>query len=137
MKLNDLIPMLSASDVEKSLDFYRDILGFELDTPESKFEEDGTLLWCSIRSGDVRMMLTACHTYDADNEDRRVGRGSIVFYYYPDDVMALWQSLKDKGYDVGETRVTFYQNKEFQMQDPVGHTLWFGQHTDKLATDCE
>lgn len=137
MAMTNLIPMLCVSDVRKSLDFYRDTLGFELESPESKFEHDGVLCWCSIRSGQTQLMLTSGHALDNDNEQKRIGRGSAMFYFYPDDLMALFEALKTKGYEVSETRVTFYRMKEFELRDPDGYTLWFGQPTDEPATDCD
>ena len=58
----------------------------------------------------------------------------MSFYFYPDNVVALHESLKSRGYTVSDLRVTFYQMKEFEMEDPDGYQLWFGQETDESPT---
>ncbi len=59
------------------------------------------------------------------------------FYFYLDDVVALWESIKAQGYAVSDLRVAFYGMKEFDMSDPSGHVLWFGQETDEDRTVLE
>ena len=42
-----------------------------------------------------------------------------------------------KGFGVSDMRVAFYGMKEFDMVDPSGHVLWFGQETDEDRTVLE
>ena len=134
MRLRDLVPMLSVSDMSKSIAFYKDALGFEV--IDKYVDEAGKMWWCMMRSSDVELMLTLCGE-EIDSPAHRKARGTIIFYFYPDDVMSLYESAKTKGYAVGQTRVTFYNMKEFELTDPDGHTLWFGQPTDEPPTHCE
>jgi len=133
MRLRDLIPMLSVSDIHKSIGFYKDALGFEV--IDNYIDDAGKLWWCMMRSGDVELMLTLCGENNESAEYRR-GRASTIFYFYPDDVISLYNSVKAKGYPVGQTRVTIYKMKEFELVDPDGHSLWFGQPTSESSTPC-
>ena len=47
------------------------------------------------------------------------------------DVEAVHASVVAAGHDTGELHVTFYGMKEFEMLDPDGHVLVFGQATDE------
>ncbi len=53
--LTSLTPMLGVTDVNKSLEFYADALGFQ---ETGRFEHDGTLSWAHIVSGKTELMLT-------------------------------------------------------------------------------
>ena len=135
--MNQLIPMLCAADVAKSLQWYRDALGFEIDTPESKHEESGRLVWCMMRRGEVRLMLTTGSAMASDNAERRRGRNQTTLYCYPDDVMPIYESLKSKGYEVTHPLVTFYGMKEIVLQDPDGYRVCLGSPTDEPANKGE
>ena len=134
MRLGKLIPMLSVSDITKSVAFYKDALGFELIS--TYIPEPGKMWWCMMRSGDVELMLTLCEDVD-ESAEYRCGKAATVFYFYPDDVLSLYESVKGNGYSVGQSRVTIYNMKEFELTDPDGHTLWFGQPTHEPPTPCE
>ncbi len=130
MALKDLIPMLGVEDVEKSITFYKDALGFE------KFQDvefKGKVAWAIARSADTMLMFT-CQPGGAATVADREARKKLYFYFYPDDVVALHAELKEKGYAVTDLRVTFYKMKEFELEDPDGYQLWFGQDSDEPPT---
>jgi catechol 2,3-dioxygenase-like lactoylglutathione lyase family enzyme len=135
MTLTRLVPMLHVSDVERSLGFYRDHLGFTLVSPESALREYG---WAHIRRDGVDLMLAGGLE---GGPIRRPGATTsdwpVMFYFYPDDVESLHRALGSRGVDVGELCVTFYRMKEFSLLDPDGHMLTFGQETDEPPTPEE
>ncbi len=57
-----------------------------------------------------------------------------VYYFYPEDVVALRDSIIAKNEEVSELQVRFYGMKEFEMLDPDGHMLLFGQDTGEAPT---
>jgi uncharacterized glyoxalase superfamily protein PhnB len=122
--------MLICDDVPASIAFYTDVLGFEV---TGRMEDVGKTGWASLRHGSVQIMLASPHH---EPEPVKVdGRyPQSVYYFYPEDVVALRDSIAAKGYDVGALRVTFYGMKEFDMLDPSGHYLLFGQDTDEEMT---
>ena len=65
----------------------------------------------------------------------RIGRGATTFYFYPDDVMPLYDSLKAAGIEVSDPFVTFYGMKEIVIHDPDGYCLCFGLPTDEPASE--
>jgi uncharacterized glyoxalase superfamily protein PhnB len=50
------------------------------------------------------------------------------------NVVDLHAEAKRKDFQVIDLRVTFYGMKEFEVRDPDGHILWFGQGTDEPPT---
>ena len=135
MALTRLVPMLHVVDVDRSLAFYRDRLGFTLLSPESAVKEWG---WAHIRRDGVSLMLAGGLTGGPIREKGDTGSDwPVMFYFYPDDVVALHGVLKARGVEVGDLCVTFYRMKEFSCLDPDGHMLTFGQETDEPPTPDE
>jgi uncharacterized glyoxalase superfamily protein PhnB len=125
--------MLGVADVQRSLDFYGRAFGFE---ERSRFEHGGTLVWARARRDLVDLMFTKVGGPGYE-ESARVGRATTYFYFYPDDVVDLHATLKSKGFAVSDLRVTVYEMKEFELEDPDGYQLWFGQATNDPPTECE
>jgi len=122
MKLATLIPMLSVSDLKRTMLFYGEQLGFDIlnsfGEPEPR--------WCMLGRDSVRIMFNQPPQEELDTIPRRA-KDFQVFYFYPDDVAALHAAWKNAGLPVGELRVTDYHMKEFELRDPDGYWLWFGQ----------
>jgi len=49
-------------------------------------------------------------------------------------VAVLHASLKARGYEPSDLRVTFYDMKEFELEGPDGGRLWFGRQTAETPT---
>ncbi|MBN8920380.1 MAG: VOC family protein [Rhizobiales bacterium] len=130
-RLGALIPMLSVVDLQATRAFYCDRLGFR--TLSAFGEPDPR--WCMLERDAVRLMFNQPPPPTAD-EPPRTGDFQI-FYFYPDDVGALHAAWRSAGLNVGALRVTRYGMKEFELRDPDGYWLWFGQNTDEPPTVTE
>ena len=133
MKLFKLTPMLNISDIEASLDFYRRALDFEVVSPLDLVKE---WRWATIRSGDIELMLSETESPPelAKNIDpQHTTSWPTIFYFYPDNVVALHQRVADAGFNPGPVEVTCYGMREFSVQDPDGHCLSFGEDADAPA----
>ena len=131
--MKDLIPMLICDDVQASIVFYTEVLGFQI---VSRMDDVGRSGWASVRCGEAQLMLAS-----PDQEKAPVkveGRyPQQILYFYPEDVVALREQVIRQGSAASELRVTFYGMKEFDVLDPSGHVLWFGQETDEPQTVTE
>jgi uncharacterized glyoxalase superfamily protein PhnB len=135
MTLARLTPMLHVADVERSLAFYRDNLGFTLMSPESALRDFG---WAHIRRDGVDLMLAGGLEGSPLRQPGAISADwPVMFYFYPDDVESLHRALGSRGVEVGKLCVTFYRMKEFSCLDPDGHMLTFGQETDEPPTPDE
>ena len=115
MKTQSLVPMLSVSDVERSIAFYRH-LGFEVG---NSFACEGEIKpsWAWLRSGAAGLMLSATSKPTA-------GQNTILFYVYTEDVTAARLSLIQAGLNPGEITTPFYAPRgEFELVDPDGYIV--------------
>ena len=131
MTLKNLVPMLNISNISNSLEFYKQALNFKVVSPEDLVEE---WRWATIRSGDTELMLA--ETGSAPSLKRAIDphtdtSWAVIYYFYPDDVEALYNHVIEKGYQPTALEVTIYGMKEFSLQDPDGHVLSFGQDKDE------
>lgn len=127
MKFNTLIPELTVSDINKSKDFYINVLQFEVEyeRPENNFvfiSREGNQLMLKQDNGHWR---TGDLVYP-------YGRG-VIIEMTVSDVSSLYQRVLQSGITpFRELRENHYRNgdevivqKEFLIQDPDGYLLRF------------
>ena len=130
MKFNKLIPELSITNLENSLNFYK-TLGFkiEYERPENKF--------AFLSFGEIQIMiqeLTDNDKWDIAPLSYPFGNG-INFQLEVDNVELIYNNLKSSGYKIAfEIEENWYRqdekllgNKEFLVQDPDGYLLRFSE----------
>jgi uncharacterized glyoxalase superfamily protein PhnB len=130
LMLKNLIPMLNVSDIEASLKFYREALGFEA---VSDLETIKQWRWATIRSGETELMLSQTESGPGLDEcvDPQVSTAwPSIFYFYPDDVARLYTRVIARGFEPTPLQDTIYGMREFSLRDPDGHMLSFGQDAD-------
>jgi len=119
MNLDHLIPLLDVKDVDESIAFYADALGF---TVEDKLIWDGRTDWALLKSGMVEIMLSAIR----EHPERRWSLSKAgIFFFYLDDPEHLYTTLQEKGYTISDIQHGHRGAKEFCLQDPDGYVLWF------------
>lgn len=131
MQLKHLVPMLNVSDIDHSLEFYRQGLGFEVVSDPAAVRE---WRWATIRSGHTELMLSEsrCQPGDAVVGDPHEDTAwPVIFYFYPDDVVRLYAHILAAGFEPSALKVTHYGMREFSLVDPDGHVLSFGQDADE------
>jgi predicted enzyme related to lactoylglutathione lyase len=108
---------LSVADVETSIAFYRDVLGFE--ARRSPVVE--------VVSGPARIELTTA-AVAADSTGKERPRGAAIVFLETDDVAGMRRDVVARGGAASELeKVNWIKMQVFQTQDPDGHTLWFAQ----------
>ena len=125
-KLKDMVTMLICDDVQESIRFYSDILGFRV---VDRMDHIGKSGWASISHGSVQIML-ASPSYLLEPVKVEGRYPQLMLYFYPEDVVRLHGELCDAGYKPTDLVVRFYGMKEFELIDPSGHVLVFGEETD-------
>jgi len=126
MTFNTITANLMVDDVNRTVDFYKDILAFEvvMTVPES-----GKLNWAMMRRQGVSLMFQERHNLLNEYPvlaDRAPGSGLTLFIKI-DDVTSLYEALKDKTEVCAELHDTFYGSKEFAILDCNGFVLTFAQ----------
>lgn len=108
---------LSVADVDTSIAFYRDVLGFE--ARRSPVVE--------MVSGPARIELTTAATA-ADSTGKERPRGAAIVFLETDDVAGMRRDVVARGGAASELeKVNWIKRQVFETRDPDGHTLWFAQ----------
>lgn len=110
--------VLEVSDVVKSVGWYCDTLGFG-----SHGMWGDPPCFCIVGRGLVTIFL------DNSRTKRTVPLNQYwAAYVYVDDVDALYEEYRAKGVDITrELETTEYGCRDFDVRDPDGHIIGFGQ----------
>ncbi len=124
---------LAVADPERSIAFYRDVLGFEVQPVRGDF---GFPASAELVSGEVRLQIGGAETAPD-------GRG--VLFFETDDLDRRRADVLASGAKPSSIeKVNWIKYRVFELEDPDGHILWFGQsfhvpgpETDAAATIAE
>lgn len=115
MKLTALIPVLWTRDLDDTIAFYQQSLGFDC---VNRIEG-----WALIKKDSVELMLSLPNAHEPFDKIQFTGS----FYFRPDNVVQLWRQLKDKTTIVYPLEDFDYGMREFAIRDNNGYILQFGQ----------
>lgn len=124
--LRKLTPNLVVADVERSMAFYRDVLGFTVD---ATVPENPPHVFVSLTSGAVEIFLNAPEPAVAEYpafRGRPIG-GTLTLFVEVDDVRGAHESLKDRVTIVMPLVTQWYGLTEFAFTDPDGYVITFAQ----------
>jgi catechol 2,3-dioxygenase-like lactoylglutathione lyase family enzyme len=129
MEFNCLIPELSVSDFARSLSFYTEILGFQIEyqRPEHSFA-------FLSHQGSQLMLSQLNHVWETGTAEYPFGRG-LNLQMLVDDLEAILSSLRSHCYPLMiEPEEHWYRKddqfvglREFLVMDPDGYLLRFSQ----------
>lgn len=117
--IRELVPLLFVENINRSVEFYRDRLGFEM---TASWEPEGQLAWCRLQRGGSAVMLQQACDEDGPAEGR--GRG-VGFFFNCDDADALFHEFIERGLLIDPPTVAFYGMKQVFVSDPEGYNLCF------------
>lgn len=112
---------IRVKDLDKSMDFYTNLLGFHevnrIDHPESKF----TLVYLALKEGGYELELT--YNYGQE-EPYQLGNGYGHIAIGVDDLKATHQEYKDSGNEVSDLKsLTSELIHYFFVSDPDGYKI--------------
>ncbi len=130
-----LSPTLMVEDVEKTLEFYTQTLGFE---EKGKFPgPDGKLIYANVQWKDVSFMFGPTTWLPAELLPYR-GAG-VDFYILggeEDDIDQYYAMLKEKGVTiVKEIEDQFWGDRSFTIKDPDGYQLTFAKTVREVSPE--
>lgn len=126
MTFKKLTPNLIIGDVNATVDFYRDILGFTL---VASVPESGAFNFAIVHNGAVELMFQTGASVVEElpaMEGKLAGTG-VALYIEVDDVRALHAKLHDRIPLLAELHATFYGATEFSITDPNGYIVTFAE----------
>jgi uncharacterized glyoxalase superfamily protein PhnB len=131
MKFSDVTPNLIVSDVERSLAFYRDVLGFSV---AATVPDSGPFAFAWMQRDDVSVFLNSRPSIEehADLASRAIGGTATLFIIVEADspaggVDALFASIAPRAKVMMQPKDQFYGMREFGIEDPDGYVIFFAQ----------
>ena len=121
-----LTPNLVVSDVARSIAFYRDRLGFSLETTVPDAEP---YLFAIMRSGGVEVFLNAPEPSIAEYpvfKDKPIG-GTLTLFIEMIGINEWYATLKDQVTVVMPIEAKWYGVTEFAILDPDGYVITFAE----------
>lgn len=127
MKLKTLTPNLMVNDVEETIEYYTDILGFTL---LKTVPEQGKLDWAMVKRGDILFMFQSTRSL-SNALPRLKGEkpgGGLTFYIKVENITELHEELFDNEVEmISDLESTFYDTIEFTIVDVNGYILTFSE----------
>ena len=117
--VRQLVPLLVVTDIQRSLEFYRDRLGFVL---TGQADSEGKMFWCSMARGGSAIMLQQAEAEDGPAAGR--GRG-ISLYFVCDDADAIYAELTSRGLQLSSPVVAYYGMKQVVVPEPDEYYICF------------
>src|SRR5262245_32846512 len=126
IEIRGMAPLLSVFDMKTSLEFYRDILGFEVVQDSGRGNDSG---WVMLEKSGVTLMLNTAY----DDEDRpeapdpahrTIHRETCLYFGCPDP-HAAYEFLKSKDVKLDPPAIAPYGMKQLYVSDPDGYNLCF------------
>ena len=127
LNVRQAVPFLSVSNMEASLRFYLDGLGFRM---TKNWIVDGQVRWCWLEIGDAAVMLQEFRTEGANSwkPSGKVGEG-VSICFISEDALALYREFKSRAVDAS---TPFVGNGMWVtgVKDPDGYRLEFESETE-------
>lgn len=124
--LKSLSPLLQVFDMRRSVRFYCDQLGFEI---QSTSAEGDDFDWALLRQGDIQLMLnTAYERHERPpSEDlaRVAAHADTILYFGVENVDEVHEFLNQQGIQHQPPIVTDYGMQQLYCLDPDGYEICF------------
>jgi len=123
LRLRGIAPSLTATDLQRSIAFYRDVLGFIVG---EEWREKGALMGVEIHAGAVTFMLGQDDF--AKGRDRQKGIGTRFYCSTAQDIDRFAGQIRERGGVLDqEPKDMPWGRRVFMISDPDGFKLTFQQ----------
>jgi uncharacterized glyoxalase superfamily protein PhnB len=127
MALNSLTPNLMVNDIEETVEYYTDVLGFTL---LMTVPETGKLDWAMVKRNDVVLMFQTKKSLSS-GLPRMAGEkpgGGLTFYIKVDRISEIHEEFfHNEAEIISDLESTFYNTIEFSVVDVNGYVLTFSE----------
>jgi uncharacterized glyoxalase superfamily protein PhnB len=129
LRLREASPSFTVNDINRSVAFYRDVLGFTLG---ETYEEHGVLLGAQLKAGDVELWLS--------QDDWQKGRGRVkgvgcrIFFTTVQDIDEIARKIKAMGGTLlHEPETQSWGMRDIGIEDPDGFRLTIAMPVKQAA----
>jgi len=118
---------LMVENVERSLDFYKGLLGFEVEAAVPN--EEGVLIFAILLKDGASLMIQEKNSLISECSLLKTDKikPTVTLYILVDDVDKYYNEIKNKHSLYAELHTTEYYTKEFTILDVDGYPLTFAQ----------
>ena len=139
MKFSDGTPNLVVSNVERSLAFYRDVLGFSV---TATVPDAAPFVFAWMQRDGVSVFLNSVESVREEHRElgsRPIGGTATLFIVLEadaaaDGVDALFASISPRARVIMGLKDQFYGMREFGIEDPDGYVIFFAQPVTSTPT---
>ena len=135
--MNKLTPALMVEDVNKTTEYYKNVLGFQfiMGLPEKSQEvlteitKDKQLIFALMKRGNVEFMFQEKKSLGEDVpplKGKEIG-GSFTLYIETEGVKEFYEEIKNKVVIVKDLHTAWYGMREFYIKDCNGYILTFAE----------
>jgi len=125
--VTQVVPFLGVSDMERSIRYYIDGLGFSM---THSWIVEGKLRWCWLALGGAALMLQEFWKdgHHPGQPEGKLGQG-VSLNFQCEDALAIYHAVRSRGIEASEPQVG---NALWVtgLSDPDGYRLYFGSPTD-------
>jgi len=137
LNIRGMTPLLQVFDMAASLNFYCEVLGFEIVATDSNTIAPNHN-WVWLRLADTDLMLNTAYEYDkrpAVPDGVRINshRDTCLYFGAP-DVDAVYEYLVSRGIKVNKPKIAPYGMKQLYLRDPDGFGLCFQWKVEVATT---
>ncbi|HWN44358.1 MAG TPA: VOC family protein [Thermoanaerobaculia bacterium] len=119
LRLRAIMPAITATDLQASVAWYRDVLGF---TVAEEYKQDDRVMGVRLMAGSVQLMLGQDDF--AKGRDRQKGAGLRFFCTTAQDVDQLAAAIKERGGKLAhEPTDQPWGTRDFGVVDPDGFNI--------------
>ncbi len=131
VNVKQAVPFFGVTNMESSLRFYVDGLGFKMKNywiPDRAEDHlDGRIRWCWLQHGDAAIMLQEFRPQNRPKE--ALGKGASVCFMC-EDALALYREFKSRGVQVMKRPFVGNRLWVVVLNDPDGYRIDFESPTD-------
>jgi PhnB protein len=133
--MNSLVPSLAVANIEESVRFYTEVLGFDVlfTLPGA----DGSLAHASVGRGEASVMFGKLDPASAHDQGA-LGKG-VVLYCTVDgneDIDDYYRRVKDAGATVAqEPTDQFWGHRDWGIADPDGYLIFVSKVTRTISAE--
>jgi catechol 2,3-dioxygenase-like lactoylglutathione lyase family enzyme len=125
--VKQVVPLLAVSNIEASVRYYVDGLGFEM---TNKWIDEGKLRWCLLECGGAALML---QEFRGEGHNSRIPLGrageGVSIYFICEDALAIYREATARGI---QASWPFVGNGMWvtSLSDPDGYSIAYESYTD-------
>ncbi len=130
MKMQSVTPNLMVKDVNATVEFYTNILGFAV---IQQVPESGSLEWAFVGKEGVQLMFQKESSIKEEYpvlEEYKKGGALTLYIRISEGLEEVFEKVKDHATVIKPIQKTFYGANEFAIQDLNGFILTFSDITE-------